>query len=163
MLSYSDEEDEIALLAETAHRMAMKKGVQKRLRKIARGLQDVVKSARKAAKTVTRGNVFKMMEFFTCVAMLTTMALTTDGWTASEPVTIGTGFDLRTREGQLRALKLQDEYELEVATLEFPWTPWSIMQNMNMKIPGHQEKLKQQRIEDHPFLKFTRDVCREQQ
>ena len=36
------------------------------------------------------------------------------------------------------------------------------MQNMNMKIPGHQEKLKKQRREDKPFLTFTRAVCRKQ-
>ena len=71
-----------------------------------------------------------MMEFLTCVAMLTTVALTTDGWTASEPVTIGTGFDLRTRDAQFRPLKLQDEYEPDVATLAFPCTPWSIMQKI---------------------------------
>ena len=57
------------------------------------------------------------MEFFTCVAMVTTVALTTEGWTASEPVTIGTGFDLRTKDGQNRALQLRDEYDPDVATL----------------------------------------------
>ena len=59
--------------------------------------------------------------------MVTTVALTTDGWAAPEPVTIGTGFDLRTRDGQIRALKLPDECQLDVATLAFPCTLWSIM------------------------------------
>ena len=77
----------------------MKKGVQKRLKKIASGLQEAVNTARKAAETVANTKVFEMKEFFICVAMLTTVALATDGWSASEPVTVGTGFDLRIRDG----------------------------------------------------------------
>ena len=82
-LNYTDEEDELALFAETTHRMPIKNGVQKRLKKIASGLQEVVNTARKAVGTVAHNKDFKMMELFTCVAMLTTVALTTDGWTAS--------------------------------------------------------------------------------
>ena len=46
-----------------------------------------MKSGQKAAKAVKDSKVFRMMAFFTCVAMLTTVALTADGSTASEPVT----------------------------------------------------------------------------
>ena len=39
------------------------------------------------------------------------------------------------------------------------------MQNMKMKIPGHQNRLMQKRLDDHPFLNFTRKVmlCEKQQ
>ena len=94
--------------------------------------------------------------------MLTTVALTTKGWTASEPITNGTGFDLRTRDGQHDALQRQDEYDPDVTTLAFPCTPWTITQNMSMKIPGNQERLMQQKLYDHPFLDFTRKVCEKQ-
>ena len=63
MLNYDEEEDELALIAESSHAVPLKKGMQTRLNRIAEGLQDVMKSAQKAAKLVKKNNVFKMMEF----------------------------------------------------------------------------------------------------
>ena len=87
---------------------------------------------------------FSTMEICTWTMLITTLAIAA-GWIGWQPVTIESTFDLTTSKGVLTAKKDVEKANPDVIVFAWPCSPWSQMQNLNNNVPGHKDKIKNQR------------------
>ena len=147
---------------------ALKHGAKKRLSRITRSLEEVFacsaseQPAHKDPEPRRKKRwSFKVMEFFTWTMVVTTVALA-QGWQSGPPITIETGYDLRSKKGQAEALKIYHKEDPDFAVIAPPCSPWSQMQNLTMSRPGRRDEVMRQRAADMPFLQFSERIATEQ-
>ena len=70
-------------------------------------------------------------------------------------MTIETGYDLTTHAGIATAKHDIDKADPDVLVFAWVCTPWSTMQNMNSRVPGHPEKLMRDKANHMKMLGFA--------
>ena len=97
---------------------------------------------------------YSIMEICTWSMLITTLAIAA-GWTGWQPITIESGYDLTTTRGINMAKSDVDKANPDVIVFAWPCSPWSQMQNLNAKVPGHQTKIALQRQTHLRLLDFA--------
>jgi len=95
---------------------------------------------------------------------LTNLATTAEmkTWTAAQPVSIETGFDLATIEGQTKAWQAYEEESPDLVVIAFPCSPWSSMQNMQMNTQAGKQKVQQKQAEARVLVDFAAALAKRQ-
>ena len=88
----------------------------------------------------TKRRQYSIMEICTWSMLITTLAIAA-GWTGWQPITIEGGYDLTTTRGTTMAKTDVDKANPDVIVFAWPCSPWSQMQNLDNKVPGHQDKI----------------------
>ena len=82
-----------------------------------------------------------------------------EGWAAGPAVSIETGFDLRSADGQKRAKEEVIKHKPDLLVMAFPCSPWSMLQNLAKDSKTVEEKRKA----DEPFLRLAKKLADEQE
>lgn len=104
---------------------------------------------------------YDLIEIFGGTSMITVRAVTLWGMQAIQPVDIRFGHDLRLRSQRRAALQILKDLKPRLAVVEWPCTPWSILQD-NVNYRDDPVALEERREKDRPFLQFTNEVFRSQ-
>ena len=78
-----------------------------------------------------------------------------------QPIDIRYGIDLRKRSMRRWLMTTLKRFKPRLAMVEFPCTPWSILQR-NVNYKGREDELRDLQEQDRPFLKLTEDVFKTQ-
>ena len=97
---------------------------------------------------------YSIMEICTWTMMVTIVAASR-GWETWQPITIESGYDLTTDAGVARAKNDINKACPDVIVFAWVCTPWTIMQNMNIRVPGHAQRLAAQRALHMKMLSFA--------
>ena len=116
-------------------------------------------SATSAAAKPPGRRKLKVLEIFSWAMVLSTLALSREGWTAGPVCSIETGFDLTTADGQCKAWQLLENEDPDVVTVAWPCTDWSLMQNLNLGRPDYWRRLLKRRKKSIKMVKFSADVA----
>ena len=84
-----------------------------------------------------------------------TMIAMQRGWETWQPITIESGYDLTSDKGIAMAKMDIEKANPDVIVFAWVCTPWTLMQNMNNKVPGHAARLSQQRSVHLKMLAFA--------
>lgn len=149
----SSEEDEYAqvLSAEVpGEREILTKGQRRRLLDATQKIADSAATesegkGRPMARARTRQpGAWRLVEIFTWTCALTQVACQA-GWSTFEPVTLDSGWNLELRSDREKAFRYLQEIDPDVVVLAWPCSPWSTMQNANMKTELQREALHHKR------------------
>ena len=101
---------------------------------------------------------WKVMEIWTWTQRVSRQAKLDPKWTATEPISIETGYDLRRTDGQNKMWAKLMEEAPDVVVMAFPCSPWSPLQNSQRD----QERVCQKRREDVVFLRLALEIAQHQ-
>ena len=142
----------------------LKSGVKKRLTHSARRALQNSRSAReivaeKAAKSRWPKKSFNydVLEVFGGTSMVSIQAARHWGLRVMQPIDIRVGIDLRKRRERRWLLRKLDVWRPRMVLVEYPCTPWSILQR-NVNFLDDPEALHRLQLADKPFLKLTKDI-----
>ena len=98
---------------------------------------------------------FRILEIFTwsCMVSLTAARM---GWEFLEPITLESGWDLTCRETQDRAMNYLKEVSPDLLVVAWPGSPWSPLQQLNVKTETQRRALRAKRRANKPLLAFAR-------
>jgi hypothetical protein len=133
--------------AEDDYDGVVKKGVRKRLKRVVEAL---------ATTTEKPQEVFKVTEIWTWKQQVLAQAELDPRWRKGSAISLETGFDLRTHEGQAAAWKMLEKELPDVLILACPCSPWSALQNMQKD----KDAVKEKQARDMLFLEFAVAVAR---
>ena len=102
-----------------------------------------------------------MVEIFGGSSMVSIRAVRSWKLKVLQPIDIRYGVDLRQRQARRWLLRQLDKWNPRLALVEFPCTPWSILQR-NVNYKDDPEGLQELQALDKPFLKLTEDVFESQ-
>ena len=108
---------------------------------------------------ICRRKKFKVLEIFSWAMVLSSLALTRQGWSSAPVCSIETGYDLTTRAGQDSAWALVQREDPDVITLAWPCTDWSLMQNMSLNRPDAWRRLLLRRRRSVRMIDFSARVA----
>ena len=159
----SDEEDsygDILLAQHETEEDMLTKGQRRRLLAATREIGEVAEGEIRNRKTVQvpRNAVrrrWRILELFTWTCMISQVAYS-QGWEFLEPITLP-GWDL-TRPADVAAAKAYlKQAAPDFLVVAWPCSPWSSLQNLNMKTPTQRRALRHKRAEARrTLLSFTR-------
>ena len=154
--------------AHDAPRVKLKPGQRKRMQSMARDALATSKLHKKIIQErFTRGRWprkhfrFDLIEIFGGSSMITVRGVTLWRMKALQPVDIRYGIDLRQRKMRRWLLDLLKRANPRLALVEYPCTPWSILQS-NVNYKDDPEALEALQNQDKPFLKLTENVFESQ-
>ena len=104
--------------------------------------------------TIKKRRRLSIMEICTWTMMVTMIAMQR-GWDTWQPITIESGYGLTSDKGIAMAKLDIEKANPDVIVFAWVCTPWTLMQNMNNKVPGHAERLGQQRSLHLKMLAFA--------
>ena len=149
-------------------RGVLSNGHQKRMRHQARkalAMSRLSKAAVHAKMSTSRWPRRKfnydLIEIFGGTSMISLRGGHAWGLRVMQPIDIRYGVDLRKRVCRRWLLKKLDEWNPRLAVVEFPCTPWSILQK-NCNYQQDPDGLAQLQEADRPFLKLTKDIFESQ-
>ncbi|CAK9046745.1 unnamed protein product, partial [Durusdinium trenchii] len=145
-----------------AHKL--KPGQQKRMKNMARQAlssskwqQKMVMQKLQKSKWPRSNFRFDLIEVFGGSSMVTIRGTTLWRMRALQPLDILYGVDLRQRSMRRWLLQNLKKTPVRLAIVEYPCTPWTILQrNVNYKDKPEELEARQER--DRPFLKLTEDI-----
>ncbi|CAK9003523.1 unnamed protein product, partial [Durusdinium trenchii] len=104
---------------------------------------------------------FDLVEIFGGTSMVTIRGATLWKMKVLQPIDIRYGIDLRKRSMRRWLMTTLRRFKPRLAMVEFPCTPWSILQR-NVNYKGREDELRELQEQDRPFLKLTEDVFKTQ-
>eukprot|EP00435_Cladocopium_sp_Y103_P026045 s2476_g6.t1 len=123
--------------------------------------KGVVTTRMSSSKWPRRKFNYDLIEIFGGTSMVSLRAGSTWCLKTLQPVDIRYGVDLRKRVCRRWLLRMLDKWNPRLAMVEFPCTPWSILQK-NCNYVDDPEGLLALQECDRPFLRLTRDIFRSQ-
>ena len=102
-----------------------------------------------------------MVEIFGGTSMVSIRAAHHWNLKVLQPIDIRVGVDLRQRRERRWLLRQMDKWKPRLALVEYPCTPWSILQR-NVNYRDDPQALERLQAQDRPFLKLTEDIFRGQ-
>ena len=98
---------------------------------------------------------WRILELCTWSCML---SITERGcWEAWEPISLESGWDVSTMDGQNKAMQYLQEAESDVLMIAWPCGPWSPLQNISMRTEAQRLTLQRKRLQARrTVLSFTR-------
>ena len=78
------------------------------------------------------------------------------GWEFLEPITLESGWDLTCRETQDRAMSYLKEVSPDLLVVAWPCSPWSPLQQLNVKTETQRRAPRAKRRANKPLLAFAR-------
>ena len=100
---------------------------------------------------------WRILELFTWSCMLSITATERGCWEAWEPISLESGWDVSTMDGQNKAMKYIQEVEPDVLMIAWPCSPWSPLQNISMRTDAQRLTLQRKRLQARrTVLSFTR-------
>ena len=146
----------------------LRQGIRKRLKHSARRALQTSKTARdvmaqKAASSRWPRKRFgyDIVEIFGGTSMISIRAGKVWGLRVLQPIDIRFGINLRQRSARRWLMRTLDKLNPRLAVVEFPCTPWSILQR-NVNYKDDPEGLIHLQEEDRPFLKLTEQIFESQ-
>ena len=143
-------------------------GIRKRLKHISRkalqmsrSSQELIGEQSARARWPKRGFRFDLVEIFGGTSMISIRGVQAWGLRVLQPVDIRSGCDLRVRTNRRWLLRQLDKWNPRLAVVEYPCTPWSVLQR-NVNYRDDPEGLIRIQEADRPFLKLTNDIFRSQ-
>eukprot|EP00975_Prorocentrum_lima_P063595 12892435-Prorocentrum_lima.AAC.1 len=88
--------------------------------------------------------------------MAVSLAAEKKGWDVLEPIDLVTGWNMDLASDRRRALRYIANEAPDAIVVALDCTPWSVLQNLNMKTPAAKEKLEKRRAKSMQHLAFTR-------
>ena len=104
---------------------------------------------------------YDLIEIFGGSSMISVRATSLWGMKVLQPVDIRYGVDLRKRSCRRWLLRMLDRWNPRLAIVEWPCTPWSILQR-NVNYKDRPQELQALQDRDRPFLALTRDIFKSQ-
>ena len=104
---------------------------------------------------------YDLIEIFGGTSMISLRGGYAWGLRVMQPIDIRYGVDLRKRVCRRWLMRKLDEWNPRLAVVEFPCTPWSILQK-NCNYKHDPDGLAQLQEADRPFLKLTKDIFESQ-
>ena len=165
-VTFKDDDENLDSFVYDADTTVIKKGTRK---KLAANIKDAIEAFEEGAKErplpepvwhvdkmamIKTKRRLSIMEICTWTMMVTSIAIQR-GWETWQPITIESGYDLTTNKG-IEMAKIDIE-KANPDVIVFAWvcTPWTLMQNLNSKVPGHAERLAHQRELHSKMLSFA--------
>lgn len=149
-------------------RGVLNNGHQKRMRHQARKAlamsrlsQAAVHAKMSKSKWPRRKFNYDLIEIFGGTSMISLRGGYAWGLRVMQPIDIRYGVDLRKRVCRRWLMRKLDEWNPRLAVVEFPCTPWSILQK-NCNYKHDPDGLAQLQEADRPFLKLTKDIFESQ-
>ena len=146
----------------------LKPGQQKRMKHMAREALAASKWQQKMVMQRLQGGrwprkhfQFDLVEIFGGTSMVTIRGATLWKMKVLQPIDIRYGIDLRKRSMRRWLMTTLRRFKPRLAMVEFPCTPWSILQR-NVNYKGREDELRELQEQDRPFLKLTEDVFKTQ-
>ena len=162
----SDEQDTDHVLAVDLPREQemLTKGQRRRLLDAAQKIADSAATERDGRRELAprrrtrKPGAWRLVEIFTWTCALTQAAFR-QGWSTFEPVTLDSGWDLELRADREKAFQYLEEIDPDVIVLAWPCSPWSTMQNANMRTELQREaRHRKRRRARRTLLAFDRRV-----
>ena len=159
-----DQRGRVRRLDEPLQAHKLKPGQQKRMKNMARQAlssskwqQKMVMQKLQKSKWPRSNFRFDLIEVFGGSSMVTIRGTTLWRMRALQPLDIRYGVDLRQRSMRRWLLQNLKKTPVRLAIVEYPCTPWTILQrNVNYKDKPEELEARQER--DRPFLKLTEDI-----
>ena len=152
----------------TSNLKPLKSGQQKRMRGMA---HDALVNSKLQRKLVQRkletGSwprkhfKFDLVEIFGGSSMVTARGATLWSMRCLQPIDICFGIDLRKRANRRWLLAWLRRVDPRLAMVEYPCTPWTILQK-NVNYKDRPEELQARQERDRPFLKLTEQIFESQ-
>ena len=143
-------------------------GIQRRLKHNARRALALSRVSRGAVQThlssaswPRRTFRYDILEVFGGTSMVSLRAGRNWGLRVLQPIDIRYGVDLRRRQCRRWLLKMLGVWNPRLVLVEYPCTPWSILQR-NVNYRDRPEELRARQEADRPFLKLCRDIFESQ-
>ena len=153
---------------ELTTRHLLKNGWKKRIRHSARkalmssrASQELVRSKVADSKWPKKNFRYDLVEIFGGSSMISIRAVKGWGLKVIQPIDIRYGINLRHRRARRWMLQTLDRMNPRLAIVEFPCTPWSILQR-NCNYRDDPQGLFERQEADRPFLKLTEDIFESQ-
>lgn len=105
-------------------------------------------------KMKTKRRQYSIMEICAWSTLTTTLTIAA-GWTGRQLITIESRYDLTTTSSITMAKTDANQTNPDVIVFAWLCYPWSQMQNLNNKVPGHQDKIALQRQMHLRLLDFA--------
>ena len=142
----------------------LKSGVRKRLKHSAqRALQnseaarEIVAERAASSRWPRRPFNYDIVEIFGGTSMVSIRAAHHWNLKVLQPIDIRVGVDLPQRRERHWLLRKMDKWRPRLALVEYPCTPWSILQR-NVNYRDDPQALERLQERDQPFLKLTEDI-----
>ena len=104
---------------------------------------------------------YDLIEVFGGTSMISLRAGRNWNLRVLQPIDLRYGVDLRRRACRRWLMKMLDKWNPRLAIVEYPCTPWTILQR-NCNYRDNPEALAERQEEDRPFLKLCKDIFRSQ-
>ena len=159
-----DDEKETILVADAgcADEEHLNKGQRRRLLAASKEIGEVASHEAERKKPRIRRSLkpcgaLKLIEIFTWSCMVTRVAFSR-GWETYEPITLP-NWDLRLESTQNEAMRYLEEINPDAIVVAWPCSPWSPLQQLNMRTPQQRRALRKKQLESRrTLLAFTRRV-----